>query len=196
MTVNHWEPEPLEEPTPGPSPTASVSHLKLFFALSFSLVAIDQLVKFWVRSAAHGVENHTILALWPGVFEVKLVFNEGIAFGMFQGSGILLWPIAIGIASAATLYSVRHPADRPIVHAAMALLAAGSIGNLIDRIMAGRVTDMFFIRAINFPVFNVADACITFAAVLLGYFWLQDAVGGRRKSVPPADIETGTADEQ
>jgi signal peptidase II len=50
----------------------------------------------------------------------------------------------------------------------MALLCAGAIGNLIDRLALGRVTDMFWLRFIDFPVFNVADVCITIAGVLLG----------------------------
>jgi lipoprotein signal peptidase len=50
----------------------------------------------------------------------------------------------------------------------MALLCAGALGNLIDRIWDKRVTDMFWFRAIDFPVFNVADVCITAAGVMLG----------------------------
>lgn len=192
MIADEREPEnsPQHE-MPNPA-VDQKSALGLFIGLSLALIGLDQLVKFWVRVAAHGIENHTISSPWPNVFEIKLVYNGGIAFGMFQGSGILLWPIAIGIALAATFYSVRHPGDKPIIHIAMALLAAGSIGNLVDRVAAGRVTDMFFIRAINFPVFNVADACITVAAILLGYFWLMDSFFHRHKSEKTTDIETGT----
>lgn len=196
MIAEERNPEIPENEPGGNTAPARINHLSLFIWLTVGFIGLDQLVKFWVRTAAHGIENHTILSPWPNVFEIKLVFNGGIAFGMFQGSGILLWPIAIGIAVAATAYSVKHPTDKPIIHIAMALLAAGSIGNLIDRVVAGRVTDMFFLRAINFPVFNVADACITCAAVLLGYFWLHDSLFGRHKSEKLADIETGTTLEQ
>jgi signal peptidase II len=46
-------------------------------------------------------------------------------------------------------------------------LAAGAIGNLIDRLWMQKVTDMFWFRPINFPVFNIADSCITVAAIIL-----------------------------
>jgi signal peptidase II len=47
------------------------------------------------------------------------------------------------------------------------MIGAGAIGNLIDRLAFGQVTDMFWFRAIDFPVFNVADACITVGVILL-----------------------------
>lgn len=135
----------------------------------------DQLVKSWVRGALpqHGGFDGKP---WPGVFEITHVVNEGIAFGLFQGYGVLLAPVAVGIVILTALYSARHPKESNWVHAAMALLATGALGNLFDRIFHGRVTDMFQIRAFNFPVFNVADVCITVAATILILKWGIDAV--------------------
>lgn len=151
------------------------------------LLMIDQLVKAWARTAAGGVEGRTISALWPGVFELKLVYNEGIAFGMLQGQGILLAPIAILIAVGAFLYSWRQPQESRITHVGMAVLASGAIGNLIDRLWMHRVTDMFWIRAINFPVFNVADVCITGAAFILGITWIRESMVHRKEQVERPD---------
>jgi signal peptidase II len=134
---------------------------------SVGLLALDQTVKAWARNAADWTEGRTISALWPGVFELKLVYNEGVAFGMLQGQGVLLAPIALVLAGAAVWYSLKHPDDPPVNHATCSLLVAGAIGNLVDRLAMGRVTDMFYIRAIDFPVFNVADVCITCAGALL-----------------------------
>jgi signal peptidase II len=141
---------------------------RLFFLVAASALALDQAVKFWARWAAEGAEGRSLAVLWPNVFELKLVFNEGIAFGMFQGAGVLLSPIAVVIAAGAAWYSLRHPHEPRSTHVTMALLCAGALGNLIDRVALGRVTDMFWIRAIDFPVFNVADVCITAAGVMLG----------------------------
>ena len=140
---------------------------RLFFVLSFSALALDQASKFWARTVAEGVEGRSILALWPGVFEFKLVYNEGIAFGMLPGLGVWLAPIGVVIAGGAVWYSLKHPQESRATHVTMALLAAGAVGNLIDRLAYGRVTDMLWVRAIEFPVFNVADMCITFAGVML-----------------------------
>lgn len=141
---------------------------RLFFFVAVLALALDQATKVWARLAAEGAEGRSLAVLWPGVFELKLVYNEGIAFGMFQGAGVWLAPIAIVIAGGATWYSLRHPHEPRATHVTMALLCAGAIGNLIDRLVLGRVTDMFWIRAIDFPVFNVADVCITAAGVMLG----------------------------
>lgn len=147
----------------------------MFLGLTLGLLVVDQLTKAWARNAAEMIEGRTFLTLWPGVFELKLVFNKGIAFGMFQGGGVVLTPIAIIIAACAGYYSFRNPKLPKIVHVTMALLASGAVGNLIDRIWMGKVTDMFWIRVINFPVFNVADVCITAAGFLMAYMTLRDA---------------------
>lgn len=148
----------------------------IFFAVLVSMVLIDQLVKAWVRGAMP--EHGSLSGLpWPGVFELKLTYNKGVAFGLFQGAGRFLAPIAVAIAAGAAWYSMRHPRESVMIHTAMGLLAAGAIGNLYDRLTdrEGRVTDMFWFRPIDFPVFNVADACITVATFMLILFWWKDA---------------------
>ena len=117
--------------------------------------------------AAEGVEGRSIFPLWPGVFELKLVYNEGVAFGMLEGKGFWMFPIALAMASFAAWHTWKHPDAPKIVHITTATLAAGAIGNMIDRVVAQKVTDMFWFRLINFPVFNIADVCITFAGVML-----------------------------
>ena len=114
-------------------------------------------------------------APWPGVFEFTLTYNQGIAFGMFQGSGVYLTPIAIGIAIGAGIYSFKHPHEGTWTHVAMGLMASGALGNLYDRLAMGKVTDMFWFRLINFPVFNIADSCITIATLMLMVAWLRPA---------------------
>ncbi len=151
-------------------------NLGLFGGLAVGLLVLDQLTKYWARHAAEFTEGRTIFPLWPGVFELKLIYNKGIAFGMLQGGGILLAPIAIIIAAAATYYSYRHPRQAKLVHVTMALLVSGAIGNLIDRLLMGKVTDMFWIRIINFPVFNIADICITVAGFLLAATSIREMV--------------------
>lgn len=140
----------------------------LFTVLFTVMLGLDQWSKAWARAQADGVEGYVFWPIWPNVFELKLAYNYGIAFGLFQGAGQLFAPVAVIIFGVAAWYALRTPADQRATHVALGLLAAGAIGNLIDRVWLGKVTDMFWIRAINFPVFNIADTCITFAAVLLG----------------------------
>lgn len=144
--------------------------------LFIGFIIVDQAVKWWSRSAAMGTEGRTFNPLWPGIFELKLVYNEGIAFGMAQGAGMWLAPIALLMAAGATWYTYKHRDDNALTPVTMGLLASGAIGNLIDRLAMGKVTDMFWIRAIDFPVFNIADVCITAAGACLLYAGVRDAI--------------------
>lgn len=144
------------------------------------MLVLDQAVKFWARGAVDGREGASILALWPGVFELTLVFNRGIAFGQLQGYGVLLTPIALLIAGGSIWYSMKHPQAAKIYHVVAALFAAGALGNLFDRLYLGKVTDMFDFRLIGFPVFNVADACITISGVVMVLLWIREAIEEKR----------------
>ena len=159
-------------PTP-PQGEGGVGRKRLLFwtALVLTLV-LDQAVKAWVRG--NMVETQSI-ALWPNVFELRFAYNTGIAWGQLEGKGVLLTPVALAIAGAAVWYVARHPAESRWNHVAFGLLASGALGNLIDRIAVGKVTDMFYFRLINFPIFNVADACITVATIMLMIGWWRES---------------------
>jgi signal peptidase II len=148
----------------------------LFWVALILMLVVDQLVKAWARQTFAVNTNALGGAPFPGIFELTLTYNEGIAFGLFQGRGVLLTPVAILMAAAAGVYSWRHPKEHAVTQVAMGLLASGALGNLIDRLFLKHVTDLFYFRLINFPVFNVADACITVSAILLIGTWLFDAL--------------------
>lgn len=146
----------------------------LFWTVLLGSLALDQGLKAWTRGKLH--EGQSLDLPWPGIFEIKRVTNEGIAFGLFQGLARLLTPIAIVIALFAIAYSFRNRKESLWMHAAMAFLAAGALGNLYDRIFLTGVTDMFWFRAINFPVFNAADIWITIATAILLLRWSVEAI--------------------
>lgn len=157
---------------------------RLFLTITISFLIADQVVKHFSRLVTEGVEGRTISPLIPGIFELKLVYNHGVAFGMFQGGGIWLTPIAIIISALATYYSFKTPNEPKINHVTMALLASGAIGNLIDRLIFGKVTDMFWFRLIDFPVFNIADICISIAGALFILTAIKESI--QAKKTPPA----------
>ncbi len=163
----------------------------LYWGCFLGLLAIDQIVKAQVRAHFAVGESRTLL---PALLDLRLTYNEGIAFGKLQGFGVYLAPVAIVIAIFAGIYSARHPEESRWTHAAMGLLASGALGNMLDRIMWHRVTDMFEFRFVQFPVFNVADACITVAAAILIVKWGLEALHPTHKPGPtppplPADAE-------
>jgi len=169
------------------APRKGVDWRIVFWLLFGFMLIADQLIKFWARNYFPNEQaSKTII---PNVFDLTLTYNRGIAFGMFQHSGVLLAPIAIVIGLGGILYSMKHRSESPWVHVAMALLSGGALGNLLDRVAAGKVTDMFHIRAFEFPVFNLADSCITVAACILilrwGTEWLREPKG----HAPSKDVE-------
>jgi len=126
------------------------------------IIAVDQLVKYLVRA------NFTVgetLPVIPDIFHITYVQNRGAAFSMFQNMSVVtvLLPIALVILCAAALWYCRRKGER-MLSIALAMIIAGGIGNLIDRIGAGFVTDMFDFQV--FPVFNVADISVTVGCVL------------------------------
>jgi len=156
----------------------------LFWAMFIGFIVLDQVVKAWVRKTLN--EGQALPFPWPGKFEIELTFNQGIAFGKFQGKGTWFSPIAILIAGGAVWHMIKHPEESRWNHAAYGLLSAGALGNLIDRLALQRVTDMFYFRLINFPVFNVADSCITIATIMLIVGWWAEA---SHKKVPGPETQ-------
>lgn len=137
------------------------------------VVATDQLTKHAIRDAIVPGEEHKLL---PGVGLVN-TRNHGVAFGFLPGSHTAV-TIVIGVALLALLaYFARH-ATRPLFWLATGMLIGGALGNIVDRLREGSVTD-FVKLPLGWPPFNLADAAIT-AGVLLLIVALE---GPRRDSV-------------
>jgi signal peptidase II len=105
--------------------------------------------------------------VWPGVFYLTLVRNRGAAFGTLSDSGPVLTAISVALSAAIAAYLIEAWRDRDAVwsDAALALVLGGALGNLFDRVRYGHVVDYLDFRV--WPVFNLADACIT--AGVLGF---------------------------
>ena len=133
--------------------------------LIVALVAIDQLTKSWAVSALD--DGRTIDIVWTLRF--ALGFNSGIAFSQAQGLG----PVVGVVALIAVFFLLRYMlnATHPLMAYGLAGILAGAIGNIADRLfrgdglLHGKVVD--FIDLQWFPIFNVADSCITVGAVAL-----------------------------
>ena len=137
-------------------------------AISLATLAIDQGVKAYQRAAMAVGETH---ALIPGIFHLTYRENSGAAFSLFSGNPRPLAAVAV-LVVAIVVWLWRSAQPRGWMPALGAgLLVGGAVGNAIDRLAFGVVTDIFDFRLINFAVFNVADSAITVGAILLGV-WL------------------------
>jgi signal peptidase II len=91
--------------------------------------------------------------------------NTGAAFGMFQRFGMVFTVLAFIVAIAILYYYPQVPKNEWLMRLAMAMMLGGAVGNLIDRLTQGTVTDLISVG--TFAVFNVADACISVGTVIL-----------------------------
>lgn len=138
------------------------------YGLAAVAVVLDQASKYWVLDVFHLPEKSHV-AVAP-VFDLTLVRNTGVSFGLFGGgTEITRWVLAafaaaVVIAIAIWVRGVR----RTWTAVSMGLIMGGAIGNLIDRARFGTVTDFLDFNKLHFPwIFNVADACINVGIAIL-----------------------------
>lgn len=145
----------------------------LFLAIAASVIVVDQTTKSWIRAN-----------LLPGVslpeegfLRLTHVQNTGTAFGLLANQSFLLTVIAV-TGLLAILFFYRHlPRETTLSLVALSLVFGGAMGNLIDRLRLGYVTDFIDIRLwgdFHWPAFNFADSSITVGAIILGcsLLWL------------------------
>lgn len=105
-----------------------------------------------------------------------LIYNSGIAFGIFDGYGNLASNLLLVITIFILIYLIRLLVKEkvPIAKFALSLITAGALGNIIDRFIDGKVTDFLHLEfgSLSFFIFNLADAFITLGAILIIYFEL------------------------
>jgi signal peptidase II len=134
----------------------------LAFFVAFASLALDRLVKVLaVKSLAQGQSVDVV----PGIFQITLVHNTGAAFGIFRGFTVIFSFVSALVIVLITAYLVINKVKDRVFAVALGLILGGAVGNLIDRIWLGYVIDMFDFRV--WPVFNVADSCITVGTVIL-----------------------------
>ena len=142
-----------------------------YLVASFGIYLMDQASKAWAVKRVR-FEDHTIIR---GVLDLVYAENRGIAFGQLQEGGQFgrwFFVVLAGAAAIAVLfYFLRTPRSDDRILGACALLLAGILGNLTDRVRLGFVIDFIMLHAgsYHWPTFNVADASISIGALLLAF---------------------------
>jgi len=147
----------------------------MLFGLAGSVIALDQWTKWLVRTNLPF--EGTWLPSWMTWLSpyARIVHwnNSGAAFGSFQNGNTVFTVLAIIVIAAIIYYFPRVDLRDWTLRLAMGLQLGGAAGNLVDRLMKGKVTD--FISIGSFPVFNVADSAISIGVVvLLVGVWLKE----------------------
>lgn len=137
-----------------------------FLAGLLAAIAADQWTKALAVSHLKGQPPFVVI---DGVFELLYSENRGAAFGMLQGRQGFFFLVALVVVAAVIYFLWRMPVKRKYVPMTVCLflIAAGAVGNMIDRVSQGYVVDFLYFKLINFPIFNVADCYVTAATALL-----------------------------
>jgi signal peptidase II len=173
----------------------TIQDYSFLLALAGLVVVLDQWTKSLVRA------NLTFQEIWsPWQWltpYVRIVHwkNSGAAFGMLQDFSLVFTILAIIVSLVILYYFPQVPRQDWSLRLAMGLQLGGALGNLVDRLTQGFVTD--FISVYNFPVFNVADASISVGvAILVLGVWLKErgqkaggGSAGAEQSPPPISEE-------
>ena len=142
--------------------------MRLILFLTLPLYALDQLTKQWVLRSISSYEARIVV---PDFFNLVNVTNTGAAFGSFKGNNTFFVIISIIALVVVAVFLVRHRRSDAWRDVSLALLLAGILGNLTDRLLYGHVIDFLLFNlhiryADPWPAFNVADSCISIAVVL------------------------------
>ena len=160
----------------------------LLFSIAGLIIITDQITKAIVRANLVYGEAWmpwTWLAPFARILHVK---NIGAAFGLFQSGGTVLGVLAFVVAMVIIYYFPQIPNNEKLLQVALSMQLGGAVGNLIDRLTIGHVTD--FISVGTFPVFNVADANITVGVgVLLLGMWISERKALKAARLPDDGVD-------
>lgn len=168
---------------------AALGKLRYLF-VSLGVIALDQWTKWLVE--IH-LPQHAAQPILPGFLNLTHVRNTGVAFGLFASHGMnggswLLTLLGLAALAAVAIYFwFASPHDRLLL-VSLALVVGGAIGNLIDRMSSGAVTDFIdvYVGTWHWPSFNVADSAISIGIVLMAI----DSFRSRKKTAESSAPES------
>jgi signal peptidase II len=166
------EPEDVRPATMADSAAMSADLSKLrYLFVSLAVIVLDQWTKWLVE--VH-LAHHTAQPLIPDVLNLTHVRNTGVAFGLFASQGMtggswLLTVLGIAALTAVGIYFWFAPTRDRLLLVALSLVVGGAVGNLIDRVSSGAVTDFIdvYLGPHHWPSFNIADSAISIGIALM-----------------------------
>lgn len=142
------------------------------------IIAFDQLTKYFAKSALYPDKAKDFI---KGFLEFRYAENTGVAFSMFSGGRWFFIALTTIVAIGMLVYMFTKAQKNLWLYWTLGVLAAGAIGNLIDRICLGYVIDFINPTFVNFAVFNIADCAVTLGAVSLVAYLVFDMFNNKDK---------------
>jgi signal peptidase II len=190
-------PQPNAEPAPGWRSEAR--YRGRFLLISLAILTLDQWSKWLVEA---NLSLHEAWRLIPGFLNFVHVRNTGVAFGMFPAHGdlrgtLMLASLGLLALSFVAWYFWTAPRSDRTLLCSLALVMGGAVGNLIDRLANGGVTDFidFNFRGYHWHTFNIADSAITIGISLMILGALRGPGAAPEQQAEPSAIEATGARE-
>ena len=140
-------------------------NLLIWVLTSLGVIGLDQLTKWLTVTYLKPIGDRPLIEGW---LHLTYVENTGAAFGMMKDSRwVFLIVSTVGIAAMLVSLIVKRKTLPLFPGLALSMVIGGGIGNQIDRLLIGHVTDMIYVKIIDFAVFNVADSFVCVGAGLL-----------------------------
>jgi len=161
----------------------------LALSIGLAVVLLDQSTKQWIRSAFVYGESHPII---EGFFNLTYVRNDGAAWNILSGHGLVLILISIAVLALLVIYHRSFLQEQFSHKILLGLMVGGIAGNLIDRIRFGWVTDFldFQFGTYHYPSFNVADSAICIA---VGLYIITNLLQKKKEEDRAGSVEQGDA---
>jgi len=165
----------------------------LVYWIAALVILFDQYTKYLVRQTIPLNGSWSPFEWLEPWLRLRHINNTGAAFGMFQNGGLIFAILAVIVSLVIIYYSFNLPEGQWGMRVVLGLQLGGALGNLIDRVLFGTVTD--FVSVGTFAIFNVADASISIGvALLVGMMILEARAQPSKPAAPPSTSDAETAD--
>ena len=138
------------------------------FIVAAIVVVLDQITKALVINAFGPSVDGKSKTIIPKVLEFRHDENTGAAFSLFQGRSTTLLLIGLVVIGVLVFYYRALPQGNPLLRIVVGAVLGGAVGNIIDRVRLGHVTD--WIHVSHYPTFNLADSCISVGMITLAIY--------------------------
>lgn len=188
--MNELEATPLP-----PEEKAPLNQRLILFVIAAGVILLDQFSKMLVEQSLPLYEVWAPFPAYEAYFRILHATNTGIAFGLFPEGSPFFAIMAIIVSGAIIYYNYIISAGHRWFRIALGLTLGGALGNFIDRVRIGHVTD--FLDFGPWPIFNVADMAVVGGAILLGWLVFLDARAEKRavEAEQAQTVEMSSADE-
>lgn len=144
-------------------------------SMVISVLIADQILKEYVQTTNWGLHGNFLVEhdLIPGILALTKLHNNGAAWSFMEGK-LWFFYLVTAFAIAVISYAYWKMRGHKFLNSALALIFAGTLGNFVDRVRQGFVVDMFDLKFINFPIFNIADVALTVGVLCLFVAIIRD----------------------